>query len=552
MEKQSWLIRRHEISWRVLAPCAFAYALLPIALFLLFWVRPYIGIPLTVLLLLAGLFAVSPRCVNRFPWAEAVGRKKHEFIKDPLRGKSDAGNQKMEALLSGRVILILAGVALLWCILGGQGGLWAQAPDWSARNAVFHDLITYSWPVYYDNETTMLVYYINHWLPAAALAHALYIITGNISLCWMLGNALLLIWTTMGVFLVELLVTCLLRSVSAKQVAFAVCLLVLFSGMDVVGLFSRAAIGFYDLNETIFNKDSLLYLHLEWWTGGGVYQFSSNTTLLFWVFNQSIVPWICLCSLMLQRNLSSYLLILVCCFATGPFACIGLAIIALALFTVSCVRMNKKGELHIAIRSILSPVNIASLPIGFVYACYFLVNQSVVSTGERMQVFGLVPGTSIVLVAVFIFLEAGMLLILVYKEYCRNPLYWVVGIMLLIVPFIHFGSMYEVCCRVSIPALFCLMLMCGRFLQAKRIDMSARPLRSNLSAGCLVVCLLVGSATPVLEITRGVIKVAENGVGYELASSSSFAGSSVSTGEAHNFKAIVNVDSVFFKYLAND
>ena len=76
---------------------------------------------------------------------------------------------------------------LLWGYLGGQTGFFYQNSDWGYRNAIYRDLITNSWPVYYPQKDTALVYYIGHWLVPAALTKPVYALFG-LDAAWMFAR----------------------------------------------------------------------------------------------------------------------------------------------------------------------------------------------------------------------------------------------------------------------------------------------------------------------------------------------------------------------------
>ena len=57
-------------------------------------------------------------------------------------------------------------------------------------------------------------------------------------------------------------------------------IMIFFSGLDIIGCF---------IQEWNFQSFASI-LHLEWWLEG--FQFSSNTTCLFWVYNQAVPAWI--------------------------------------------------------------------------------------------------------------------------------------------------------------------------------------------------------------------------------------------------------------------
>ncbi len=193
-----------------------------------------------------------------------------------------SGNCLNKALITNsqfpilRTIFYLLLLTGLWVFLSGVGGYAFQNWDHHWRNAVLHDLITYNWPVVYSSPEkgpiTMLVYYVGYWLPAA--------LAGKI-FGWQAANFVLFLWTWLGVFLVISHLSLKLKTTALK----AALLLIFFSGMDALGVLLFA------------NEYPTLWppiQHLEIWSGN--LQYSSFTTQLFWVFNQVIPAWLCMCS----------------------------------------------------------------------------------------------------------------------------------------------------------------------------------------------------------------------------------------------------------------
>src|SRR6266545_7483244 len=167
--------------------------------------------------------------------------------------------------------IILTG---LWVFLSGVGGYAFQNWDHHWRNAVFRDLITNDWPVVYSlpehGPIKMLVYYVGYWLPAA--------IAGKL-FGWKFANLILFLWTWLGVLLMVLQLSIKLKASLLKTMF----LLVAFSGMDALGV-----ILFAKEYPTLWPPVQ----HLEIWAGN--LQYSSFTTQLFWVFNQSVPAWLCI------------------------------------------------------------------------------------------------------------------------------------------------------------------------------------------------------------------------------------------------------------------
>lgn len=541
-----------KVGWKSLSPWAFGYILLPIVLFALLWLRPAAGIPLALVVIAAGVLVVSPAVLDRVPWLGSRAPWRGVTLPSPFARSSDSPDEDgCPLLLSWKVMLALAFVALAWCFLGGQGSMWAQSADWTVRNAVFQDLILRPWPVYYDEGTTALVYYVNHWLVPASFARAAFLVSGSATLALGLGNLLLLAWTSAGVFLVELLVLVVLRAAKVKAIVFAVALLVLFSGMDALGFLAQMAAGVPA--SALLSADpstGLPYAHIEWWAGEGTYQFSSNTTLLFWVFNQTVIPWICTCVLVLSRSLSNVALVVVACFAAGPFAGVGLAVIALVLAGASLVGSVRAGSLGAWARNFASPVNVLAVFPAVVYASYYLCNQSVGTSGARLDVFGPLPDVSMAALVLFLVLEAGIYVAIVGIAFWREPLFWAVVATLLVAPLIHIGSAYEFCCRATIPALFCLMLMCGAFLMRHASDPKSRSSRSRIATWALAACLAIGVVTPMVEFARGAFAVFDKGVEGAVQTPGDLDHAAVEDGKPNNFKAVIHQDIPYFALFA--
>jgi len=163
---------------------AVLYAAVPVAVFLLGWLKLYWGIPAAALLA-AGLLGLRP------------GRKE----------PSAAAAEKAVCVPVWALAVVLV-FALAWCFLGGQGGYFYQNSDFANRNGVLHDLVNYPWPVYYQSDSGgfgnhgnpfALVYYICHWLLPALAGKLVLAVTGAAGAAWpilrcLCGRALACFW----------------------------------------------------------------------------------------------------------------------------------------------------------------------------------------------------------------------------------------------------------------------------------------------------------------------------------------------------------------------
>src|SRR5258706_1935937 len=269
----------------------YIYLLLPFVLFCLGWLRLIIAIPIVVIILWM---------LSRL-W------------------KAEDDSAPIHIPLS---VIIISGI---WVFLSGVGGYAFQNWDHHWRNAVFRDLITYDWPVVYSSPQQgplkMLVYYVGYWLPAA--------LTGKL-LGWKFANLILFLWTWFGVVLVIAHLNLGLKTSLVKTAL----LLITFSGLDALG-----TLLFPGDYPTLWPPIQ----HLEIWFGN--LQYSSFTTQLFWVFNQSIPAWLCIALLANKPRRDLAVLAWALCFFLAPLASIGL-LPYLLIEWFEQTRFNIKSFLH--------------------------------------------------------------------------------------------------------------------------------------------------------------------------------------------------------------
>ena len=158
-----------------------------------------------------------------------------------------------------------------------------------------------------------------------------------------------------------------------------------------------------------------------------------------------------------------------------------------------------------------------------------------------------------VVVAMFIYfaiLEVLMYLILIYKQYRKTFLYYLVFAILVLCPLLTKGMKVDYCMRTTIPILSILALMVIGFLIR-----SYNLKRNKIKCLILSVCLLLGSVTPAFEFGRGFNYVITNKTIFE--SADYFKGldncleynayGNIVNG---NFVAEFPKEKKFFKYLA--
>jgi hypothetical protein len=416
------------------------YLTLPFIIFCMGWLRLSIAIPITAIILWAvwKLFKQSPITNYQLPNPQ-----------------------------SAFYLLLLTGV---WVLLSGVGGYAFQNWDHHWRNAVFHDLITYDWPVIYSSPEKgpiqMLVYYVGYWLPAA--------LVGKI-FGWQAANFVLFLWTWLGVLLVTLQLGNTLKS-SPVKLAF---LLIFFSGLDALGslLFARDY-------PTLFPPIQ----HLEIWSGN--LQFSSFTTQLFWVFNQAVPAWLCI-SLIADKSpitnyqspISNKLFTFSLCFFFAPLAALGLLPYLLS-------EWFKQTDIKSPLKNLRFDILLASGIILLISYLYFSSNTAAQERG--LQAIALKDFLA------FFLLEGGILWLALAPLKWRDPRWVVTGLLLVVMPFIQFGSGRDFVMRASIAPLFYLMIMTGEAIFQKTTP--------RLLLFTFYLLLFIGALTPLYEINRSIYR----------------------------------------------
>ena len=499
------------ISHIQLKKVAFFCLALPSVIFVLGFLKWYIGVPVALLLALAYLFVIRD-----------MKTEEARTVRLPISS-----------------VLLLFFVAVAWCFFAGLGNLYSQSNDWSARNAIFRDLIRFDWPVVYRTTNASLVYYIGYWLPAALLGKGMFLLTGRLPIAWTVGNMALWAWSAICVFTVFLLLLVYLQTASKKQMWFIILIFVFFSGIDIVGT----------LYNWIFRRWGFP-THLEWWT---VYQFSSMTTALNWVFNQSVFAWMATVLFLLEKKVRNYALIIVLLLSSSPIPAVGLGLymVGYALYLLwGAIRKKNAPRFWRDVFTVQNVIPVLTLlPIYFLYyktnlavnvgqaytvvpprdwgGIIFLLGLTAAliftawwlrrrQISIRPKLWLTVFATLLVIVAVMLFdpstrisyfvflvMEVFAFLLLLWKDYQDSPLFYLTWGIAMLCPLITVGTAGDFCMRASLPVVFVLMVMCMRYLLDHASVLKQKGGVEKALYIALIVLMLLGAVTPIVEFFRG-------------------------------------------------
>lgn len=387
-------------------------------------------------------------------------------------------------------VVPLMGLAAIWSAFGGAGHLFhANAFDWIPRFGLARDLTVSAWPLGWrdDDATWLLRAPLGYYLAPTLLAK----VTAS-PLAWL--DPLLLAWTAAGAGLTLVLAFGHGRRPLWAGIAFTLC-----SGFDLLGHLMRHG------NLPAAGE------HIEWWAR--TVQYSSNSTLLFWVPNHTLAAWV-VAALVVHRAddprfvWRQWPLLMAPLALWSPLSALGFLPLALgaawALWRQGGVPVRDFG-LH-ALAAVLT-----GLPV-LLYLAQAAGSVPTPGTGTA-----LLSPSRLLKILRFILVEVGPW-ILLWR--CRPMPAWAQAavLTLCLLPFMRFGVSNDLVMRASIPALALMwIVLIQRHVQtptAARQDRSPSP--DDRTAGrtrpawttgqAFLLCLMLGMPTAAHEILRAAVE----------------------------------------------
>ncbi len=344
--------------------------------------------------------------------------------------------------------------------LSGSGDFSYQNADYVKHNAILFDLISQSWPVIFEIKTQdgqenvfSLIYYFAYYLPAALIGK---IFSFKIAIYF------IFLWTFIGVLISFLWLSKILNKINLIYLNF----FIFFAGFDYFGYVVNK-IGIESFFLSFINAFKSDYApHVSWWSAFTykeklyyLWQFSSNTTLLFWVPQHAIPGWITggiFISFILtqEKKISNLIIWIALSFFWSPFVTISLGIYFIYyLINFFNFKNFKKENLNIS-------YILFSLYVIIILILFYL---SRIEKNEISFIWNLVPFNILFSkLLIFYIFQIGIFVILIYplisfKKYSRLIIFTL--LFLITIPLIKFGMYNDFCMRVSIVPLFFLLVL---------------------------------------------------------------------------------------------
>jgi hypothetical protein len=492
---------------------------------------------LTAVYLVAPIFLFAWSWL-KWPFALAVTLMAGCFVLVALRDAWHAHN-RTSLWKQLRPLWPALGILCAWLLLSGIGGFGSQVGDYEANNALFLGLVDGNWPlqIAFKGQTVYVVYYMAYFLPAAGIGKLFG---------WAAANVFILVWALCGILLAFAWFRRML-SVRARvwPLLLAALVFCLASGMDSVGYY------LFQGNPFEWGK------HLENWAT--LFQFSSQTSLLYWVPQQALAAWLmagltfgCLDDPRLFRYLGMSI-------AAGilwsPFGVLGVAPYVLAVG----ITLVARKQARVLFAPLPLGMNLAALGIGAIHLLYISSNQYNFPTGMLWKLAE-DRRASLTTAAEFWLVEFGLLAvcallldILIRRLHKANKLtgsgdalprgwLWLVCLILSGLPLFKMGYNNDIVMRASIPSLFFFWAFVSQVLLETGLRL--KTWRIRLVRALLIGLLLVGSYTSLSEIGRLVTL-------YHFGPPASDTVKPIANANADHIVAqrIGNSDSLFFRLL---
>lgn len=464
-----------DIHIKKLALLSYLYMLIPIVLFFFGWLKLGMGIICTIILL-AGFLAL---------------------YRQDYQSKMDRFHLSFKQI----VICILGIFLFVW--LSGAGGFFLQTDDNHCRNAIFRDLIRYSWPVRYtDGNDANLVYYFTHWLVPAFGAKFIGLHTG-----WLAGNILLFLWDFAGIALSVLLILYVTKAYqSVSRTVMLILFLILWSGLNYAGHAFSICFGFTSMPFDLSNNEGWLDFHVLLNGYETNYLYRGNLDAMSQVYNQAIVPWVAVPLFLENRNIKNLAFLGLCVlpFAPIPFVGIFLLFIGYACCVGYKEIRNKKIE-QVRLKNLFSFQNIcACVTLLPVFGTFFSMNAAVEENSASiffapLEAFEI---QRMLILLLFYLFEFGIYGILLYPRFKKVSLYWIGISSLVIIPLFRIGGGRDFCMNASLPALYMFMIFMIGYLPELKFT------EKNKYAIIACYCTLtIAFASPIAFVIRSVTEM---------------------------------------------
>ena len=446
----------------------YLYLIIPYIIFIFGWTKYYISIPIIILLLIVLYL----------------------MIKNTISNYNTLYSMNLLVFIS--ILLIIVS----FVVILGVGEIFNQSGDMrNVRNAVFRDLINFSWPIIYPENGYGFVYYFAHWAVPSLFGKLFGLQIGLFSL---------ILWSSFGILIFFILVLNFFNINNNKYIIISIIIFMFFGSIPQ-------------------------------YAGGIFIEYMSMTTQIYHLFNQSIAVWV-MCTLFLyQKNSSNFAFLGLSVVFYSPYAIIGILPYMFVKLILD-IKNNKLTELKniFSIENILSSVSI--FPILFLY----LSSSDTMEDGFQI----LITKHNYIRLFINYMLAFGLFMIILYKNNKNNYIFYTSIFVFIFVSMIQY-SQDQNFSRTNLTAIFFLAVLTIEYFYK---NINIKSIKKNI----MIFFLIIGSFNSVLYFENQISLFIETGfLNDDMIGRKTFNKNTIEW--ALRTATCQDIDnSTFFKYIAKD
>ncbi|MEI0794678.1 hypothetical protein R4L75_01940 [Brachyspira pilosicoli] len=406
----------------------YLYLIIPYIIFVLGWTKYYISIPITVFLLIT-LYLIIKNTISQY--------NKYYSI---------------NLLVFISILLII----IFFITILGIGEIFNQSGDMrNGRNAVFRDLINFSWPIIYPKNGYGFVYYFAHWVVPSLFGKLFGLQIGLFSL---------ILWSSFGILIFFILMINFLNIRDNKYIIISIIIFMFFSPIPS-------------------------------YAGGIFIEYASVAVQIYHLFNQSIAIWI-MCTLFLyQKNSSNFAFLGLSVVFYSPYAIIGILPYMFVKLILD-IKNNKLIELKniFSVENILSSISI--FPILFLYL------SSSDTTNDSFQI--LITKHNYIRLFINYMFAFGLFAIILYKNNKTNYIFYVSIFVFIFVSMIRYSQDHNFS-RTNLTSIFFLAVLIIEYFYK---NINIKSIKKNI----MIFLLIIGSYNSILYFEQQISLFIDNGV----------------------------------------
>lgn len=514
MEKIFYI--RIRIAFRWVALTAYAILVVPILLFFFGWLKWYLAISFSSILL-AGTYLVIKR---------------------------DYWNNMDDIEISVRNLFLVIAAFAFWLFISGSCYTSAAKCDIIWRSSTLRDLVNYEWPVYYPDRDGYLCYYFVFWIVPA--------LAGKIFGGMWAAYIALACWFMLILLTAFLLITYYFKDYRDSVLKIILLFMIMWSGINILGDSLMYFVGRYPVAAGIGNNEG--YCDALWNNGQSFcFLYRSNDDFLSQCYNQLPV-WIVVPLMLQNRRIHNYAFLGLLLYPFSPW---GTAGIALMMLMDAVAFLVKNKSISRFIREALSVPNLCAIfSVFFVFSMFFGC-ANLLEGSQKFGIIGLKDINLQILMGIIVFwlCEFGIFYYLTWWKYKKDYLYVSVLFMLLTMPFIWVSSRNsrDFCMDATLPQLYMLMIYMIGYTKEEFLEKDSNHIgKFKLKNGLLIVFLGLAFTTPVFDWIGDMKKMYDgNEISIQDESVVSFSDILGYEG-GFSLPMAIHVDkSAFFKYFAS-